>query len=242
MNLVKIQNQAKKRQSGYKFPEREYPNLPRRDRAIIPRLRIGILLFAIGSFAFTCSPREILLGEVLNNLDRGKILSINHKRIKDSWEILGDQTQLEELQITYSGIESIPESWGKLQNLRQINLYGNKIQDLPKSFSELKNLEVLVLGKNPIQEVPSALSGLPKLKIVSLDETKLSLTEADVLVLSSIPSLEILDLSETKDIQSVPSNIGLLSGLKEIHWKKTGLDQSDREKIYEALPKVKHLK
>ncbi|WCL48321.1 leucine-rich repeat domain-containing protein [Leptospira sp. GIMC2001] len=193
-------------------------------------------LTAILLTSFCMPPREVSLVEIFQDDPDKTSLSLNHKRITDSLTILGNYPKLIDIGLNYDGIESIPDSIGQLKNLKKLSLYGNSIKNLPKEFGELQSLETLVLGKNPITEVPIQLKNLPNLKIVSLDETLIQLTEADVDVLSSLPSLEILDLSENPNFKNLPSNIQKLNYLKQIHLKKNILEHDTKVQLKEALP------
>lgn len=183
-----------------------------------------------------CSPRPIAIQPLLEKNPHPKYFRLNHKRIQDDLSIIGNYTELEELNLSFNGIEKIPDSIGNLNRLKKLVLYGNSIQDLPSSFQKLQSLQSLILGRNPITSVPNSLVGLPNLKVLSLDETKIKLTPSDIQVLASLKNLEILDLSENPNIVSIDESIEKLSHVKMIYFKKTSLSLEERHKLVKLLP------
>jgi Leucine-rich repeat (LRR) protein len=206
--------------------------------SMIPFLNSFLLFMTSLIILNNCKPREIDLADYISEHKTDKILKLNHKRLKGDLKDLSELKNLEELELNYDGIIKFPDIFGSLTNLKKLSLYGNSLQDLPESANQLIDVNTVLLGKNPFNGVPESLKNLPNLRILSIDESNIRLTEKDVEILSSLPSLEVLDLSENPGFIKTPDNIAKLGNIKSILLKKNSLDENERRKLYEALPKV----
>jgi|JI8StandDraft_1071087.scaffolds.fasta_scaffold197826_2 Leucine-rich repeat (LRR) protein len=205
---------------------------------MIPLLKSVFFILMGLILTINCKPRELDLTEYIAEHKSDTIFKLNHKRLKGDLKELGNLKDLEELELNYDGITKFPDIFHSMKNLKKLSLYGNSIQELPPSISQLMEVNTILLGKNPFNSIPESLKNLPNLQILTIDESNIRLTEKDVEILSSLHKLEVLDLSENPGFIKTPSNIAKLGHIKSILLKKNSLDENERKKLYDALPKV----
>ncbi|TGN14072.1 leucine-rich repeat domain-containing protein [Leptospira ilyithenensis] len=185
-----------------------------------------------------CKKETISFEDWIQENKTNKIINLSQKEIGSLPASIAKLEAVEELTLQYDSITAIPTELGSLTNIRILNLSGNSFSELPESSVNLQKLETLLLGRTDIAKIPGFLSQLKNLKTLALDETKISLTEEDIEILSQIPNLEILDITLCKKITKLPKNISKLSHLKELQMGKVQLEKSDVARLRDELPKV----
>ncbi len=108
------------------------------------------------------------LPEVIGELTQLKELDLSYTQIKYLPESICELTNLEILNLRFTNIQRLPENIGDLEKLIILDLSRTKIEYLPTSIENLKNLEVLDLGNTPIKMLPFNIDKLISLKILSL--------------------------------------------------------------------------
>lgn len=104
--------------------------------------------------------------------------------------IIGQLTQVRNLEMDYNQLTSLPESMGQLTHLEFLFLDHNHLTTLPKTMSQWIQLKGLYLGDNQLTDLPTTIGQLTHLRIHHL--TRLPAT------IGQLVQLEYLDLSHNQ--------------------------------------------
>lgn len=97
------------------------------------------------------------------------------------------------------------------KNVVVLDLSHNHLDSLPDWIAELHSLQVLFLSNNHFREIPRVLGRLPSLRMLGMRACQLEHIPENALP----PSLIWLTLTQNH-LQSLPHEIGLLSGLRKV--------------------------
>ncbi|XP_026287619.1 leucine-rich repeat-containing protein 40 [Frankliniella occidentalis] len=121
---------------------------------------------------------------------------------------------LTELNLSDNRLSCIPEGvLGACKKLHYIDLQQNALCALPDDLAELTHLREINFAYNKFSELPRVLGSMPGLEIINARDNKVSVIDA--LLLATVPRLAVLDLANN-DINQVPPELGLLSGLRSL--------------------------
>ena len=129
--------------------------------------------------------------------------------------------------------DSLDEALKDPKKVKVLTLNNNFYKEYPKQIKKFINLNKLQLSnyiditqlneesKNIINIIPSEISELKMLKVLEINDIELELLHEN---LGLLKNLEILNLSDNKNLTEIPSAVGELSNLRELHLGNIGLD------------------
>ena len=149
--------------------------------------------------------------EWMVDLKRLKILAINCRRLPGIPEVLGNMTDLEELEFWLKGGEDFPLEFGKLKKLVILKIHADRISDTVDRVKQVKHLE---LGKDSrLKSIPHTIGNLRELRHLHLVGTESSFLPGEI---GNLSNLEVLNLSKSH-IKSLPQTIGNLKSLTHLN-------------------------
>jgi Leucine-rich repeat (LRR) protein len=150
-----------------------------------------------------CRNMDEIIDHISEVKDTVKIINLeNQHSLKEIPAVLGECTQLEELNISHTTIKEIPDFLFSLPNLRSLSCRCRGLTEFPKSAEKAKKLEFLHLRINRGWNFPSSITSLKKMKILILDLYSPVMLPKD---LGHLSELEELTLSIKYDEGPVPS-------------------------------------
>lgn len=159
-------------------------------------------------------------------------------------EMIRECLNLEELDISYTGITEIPDFVFQLPRLKGLSYMAcTALKEQPAGLTHAGNLEELSLWIGPGQHVPSAVAGLKNLKTLVLSGEISELPE-HVLTLTGLEALEFFDTR----VRTIPGSISRLSSLKKISFWQPLFGGDERpvalelDVIFENLVTCKNLR
>jgi internalin A len=143
---------------------------------------------------------------------RVKQLHMSGRHLTELWESIGQDSELEELDLESNLLTTLPESIGQLQRLLRLDVGKNQLITLPESIGSLTQLEVLELSSNQLRALPESIGQLQRLLRLDVDKNQLiTLPES----IGSLTQLQDLDLS-SNELQTLPEFIGSLTKLRSL--------------------------
>ncbi|MEA5448637.1 leucine-rich repeat domain-containing protein [Leptolyngbya sp. CCNP1308] len=127
------------------------------------------------------------------------------ERLIDLPELIGQLTQLAELNLSSNQLTALPESIGQLTQLQSLDLSGNQLTALPESLSQLTQLQSLDLSGNQLTPLSESLSQLTQLQSLDLAYNQLTVLPDWLGQLQ----LQSLDLSGNQ-LTALPESLGQL--------------------------------
>ena len=103
--------------------------------------------------------------------DNVKAINLRKSDIAALPEQIGELHNLEELDVSLTGISKLPDSIGNLSCLKKLNLGGTRLAHLPEGVGELHNLEELDVSRTLIRELPSWIKNLRSLNKLHFERT-----------------------------------------------------------------------
>ncbi|XP_055960319.1 disease resistance protein RUN1-like [Mercurialis annua] len=138
-------------------------------------------------------------------------------KLKKCPEIFGN---LEELDLSYTGISDLPKSIQELKILKFLDLQG--CSNITKFPNVSPNTKILYLKQNAIEEVPSSIQFLTGLVTLKISENiKLSSLPSSIWKLKS---LELLDLSGCSKLENFPEILEPIK-LSELYLRGTAVKE-----------------
>jgi leucine-rich repeat protein SHOC2 len=186
----------------------------------------------IGLFAATLeelrAPRvqlETLPGE-LTSLSKLTHLDLTENEIEALPDDLGRLSRLKALEVSHNPLARLPASIGELAELRELRLHMVPLRSLPDELARLE-LSVFALTGGKLGAVPRVLA-----KMTSLQELELRcdppLDHAALFRLLGPRPLRLLNLS-WNELEKLPPEIGLLTGVRELDLRHLKLTRLPRQ-------------
>lgn len=148
---------------------------------------------------------------------------------------LGQLNQLENLNLSGTGIKSIPPEIGQMKGLRYLRINSNKLQALPEEIGELSELQLFRVYYNQLRKLPKSLGKLQKLRVLTLSYNPLNTLAPQVFELKKLNGLFVRNIG----LKKLPPEIGKLTRLTEIDFQDNQLsklpDEFSKLKALEVL-------
>jgi len=149
-------------------------------------------------------PRELIY---LSKMTR---LLMFHNGLQELDPVLGQLTNLRELELSSNPVESLPASLRKLTALETLRLAHLPIHELPLEIGLLRRLHTLEIEHCSLTRIPKEIGLLWNLKTLKLKDTMLEYLPEEV---CDLQGLEMLDLRDNKKLRALPTKIGKLRKL-----------------------------
>jgi len=128
-------------------------------------------------------------------------------------------TELESLDVGYSGLTELPPEIANLTNLTTLRAPGNELTELPPEIGQLVNLGTLSLSDNPLTSLPSELANLDSLTDLYLYDTGFTSLPPEVTDLTGLTFLQ----TGGSNMTSMPAEIGNLTTLEVLFFQGSGV-------------------
>lgn len=165
--------------------------------------------------------------------------------------------KLETLELIDCNLTSIPNGITELKHLKKLNLMSNLLTDLPPELDNMTKLTTVIIennefdtfppclgnshiralriGKNNIRDFPAILmKKMVDLQILNIDFMKTDYIENPLVPICNLGSLRIFSANFVKGITEIPSQIGNLTELLELHM----VDAYDLRDIHKNIGKL----
>jgi Leucine-rich repeat (LRR) protein len=154
---------------------------------------------------------------VADTLPAEKVLRLSFKRKlpADFNDKIVKYKYLQELHLKSMRLKAIPQTVWSLHNLTVLDVSNNKLTEISDSLGELLYLERLIINRNDIAALPKQISQLTHLRYIDMFSTQ---------------------------IADFPPEISLLENtLKEIDMRIILMNDSEKQRLQNYLPKTKFL-
>lgn len=186
-----------------------------------------------------------ILEKILTEKETIKKINLSEQySLKEVPEIIKECTELEKLDISFTGITEIPDFVFQLPKLKELNYLGcTELRNQPKSFSSKQPLEKLSIyvGKN--HQFIAGIENLTTLKSLVISGTLKEIPDA----VYDIPNLQELELFDT-NIATVSEKIQQFKKLKKLSFWQPSFSDNDKlialrlDEIFQNLSKCISLK
>lgn len=186
-----------------------------------------------------------ILEKILTEKETIKKINLSEQySLKEVPEIIKECTELEKLDISFTGITEIPDFVFQLPKLKELNYLGcTELRSQPKSFSSKQPLEKLsiYIGKN--HKFIANIENLTTLKSLVINGSLKEIPDA----VYDIPNLQELELFDTK-IATVSEKIQQFKKLKKLSFWQPSFSDNDKlialklDEIFQNLSKCISLK
>lgn len=153
------------------------------------------------------------LDKILNEKETIKKIELAEQySLTEIPEFIGQCSQVEKLDISYTGISEIPDFVFRLPKLKELNFLGcRNLERQPIAFNSQQPLEKLsiYIGKN--QDIPNEIVKLTSLKSLTISGELKEIPK----VIYNLPTIEELEIFDT-NISTVATDIEKLKALKKI--------------------------
>jgi hypothetical protein len=139
------------------------------------------------------------------------------------------------LRLKRKGYREIPAEVFKMVHLKELDLSANRIKKIPAELYSLKHLEIIRFTRNRIVTIEPGISSLRQLRYLDLGMNPIQSLPEET---GQIPNLEYLQIWGT-EISALPESFERMSQLKWLDMRNIILTDSEREDLYQQLPKVK---
>ena len=191
--------------------------------------------------------------------DDGSLTKIHFKSTSNiNFELLCQNTSLEELvienvdlsvfpteilklsnlasiEMRQCNLTSFPEEIKKLKKLKSIDFSFNNLETVPDSLSDLKSLRQLILHCNNLQTIPKIIFNLSNLFALSLVSNKIKTIPSNI---KNLQSLQYFFISDNA-IKALPESFGKLENLEYLSINENKLSQLP--KTFINLKKLLHI-
>ena len=126
-------------------------------------------------------------------IENGSItkLQISKYELQKIPTIIGQLTNLQDLNLRGNQISTIPAELGQLNQLQNLYLSYNKISTIPTEIGQLTKIQYLDLTNNEIIEIPAEIGKLTQLKELTLYNNKISVIPAEIGKLTQLQNLNL---------------------------------------------------
>lgn len=148
-------------------------------------------------------------------------LNVNYNEFNSIPQSVSELKKLSHLLITHNQIRELPSELFSI-SLKALNLNNNQLTSVDPAIRRLSLLQKLALDNNKIKVIPQELFDLVRLKYLSLADNLLRELPPE---LGNLRELETLILCGNTHLRELPSTTTLLTSLRALSVKNTGLSR-----------------
>jgi len=146
------------------------------------------------------------------NLDKLKLLNLNHSRLGGLSKEFGDLANLIRLYLDFNNLNSVPSSFAQLQRLEELTLNFNSFTEFPEEICSLIALKKLNMEGNQLTFLPNTISQLNQLTELNLKQNKLESLPASIGQMTMLVSINLMN----NNLTSLRPTMGLLVNLNSL--------------------------
>jgi Leucine-rich repeat (LRR) protein len=171
----------------------------------------------IPSEGVCCKDISEIIERIREVKDTVKKINLNNQlSLTEVPAVLGECTQLEELNISHTKLTEIPEYIFTLPNLRVLSCCCNALFQFPKNIFKAEKLEKLHIRINKEWAFPAEVCSLQNLKILTADLYSHSALPENMGSLQNLEELTLVTKYDEGDVPSLPESFRRHDALKKL--------------------------